>query len=80
MNQISIGINIGYNINLHQDWLLLIILVSLLVLLIYYHSAQALVQIYIKADITGSKKNTKTVSYLLYYLFPIYQSKHLSVH
>ena len=79
MNQISIGINIGHIINLHQDWLLLIILVSLLVLLIYYHPAQALVQIYIKADITGSKKDTKTVS-LLYYLFPIYQSKHLSVH
>ena len=40
--------------------------------MIYYHPAQALVQIYIIVDITGCKKDTKTVSYLLYYLFPIY--------
>ena len=39
----------------------------------YILPVQALVQIYIIADITGCKKNTKTVSYLLYYLFPIYQ-------
>ena len=73
INQVSIDINIGYIINLYQDWLLLIILVSILAIVIFYHPVQALVQIYIIADITGCKKNTKTVSYLLYYLFPIYQ-------
>ena len=72
INQVSIGINIGYIINLYQDWLLLIILVSILVIVIFCHPVQALVQIYIIADITGCKKDTKTVSYLLYYLFPIH--------
>ena len=45
----------------------------MLVVVIFYHPAQALVQIYVIADTTGSKKDTKTVSYLLYYLCPIYQ-------
>ena len=73
INQVSVGINIGYIINLYQDWLLLIILVSILVIVIFYHPAQFLVQIYIIADINGYKKDTKTVSYLLYYFFAIYQ-------
>ena len=46
----------------------------MLVIVIYYHPAQALVQRYIIADIIGCKKVTKTVSYnLLCYLVLIYQ-------
>ena len=76
INQVSIGINIGYTINLYQDWLLLIILVLILVIVVYYHPVQALVQIYIIAHITGCKKDTKTVSCLFCYLFLIYQWQH----
>ena len=72
ISQVSIGINIGHIINLYQDWLLLIILVSILVIVTYYHPVQTLAQIYIIADITGCKKDTKTVSYLFCYLFLIY--------
>ena len=69
ISQVSIGINIGYIINLYQDWLLLIILVSILVIVTYYHPVQTLAQIYIIADITGCKKDTKTVSYLFFYIY-----------
>ena len=44
-----------------------------MVIVIYYHPAQALVQRYIIADIIGCNKDTKTVSYyLLCYLVLIY--------
>ena len=79
INEVSIGISIGYIINLYQKRLLLIILVSTLAIVIYHHPAQALVQIYIIANTTGCKKGTKTVSYLLLHLFLIYQVIHLIV-
>ena len=53
-----------YTINLYQDCILFNILASILVIVIYYHSAQALVQTSIIADITGHKKNT---NYLICY-------------
>ena len=60
---------------MYQDWLSLVILVSILVIAIYYHPAQALVQRYIIANIIGCKKDTKTVSYYsLCYLFLTYQA------
>ena len=49
------------------------ILLSILVISIYYHPAQGLVQRYIPSDIIGCKRDTKTVScYLLCYLVIIY--------
>ena len=47
-----------------------------MIIVIYYHPAQALVQRYIIVDIIGYKKDSKTVSYyLIRYLVLIYQIK-----